>query len=338
MKLHIGIIGLGPWWETRYRPALTALADRFEVRAVYSQVALLAEKAAKRFGLSASDGFRAVIDRDDIDAVLVLSCRWHGLLPVFAACDAGKAVFCTADMPVDLAGARAIKQRVEHAGIAYVGESPRRYAPATLRLKELLATQLGPPRLLFCHERLREISSRDAASPNGQAVPTTRRLVEIVDWCRYIMGRDPLSVLGIEHRTGEGHEDDDYQMLSLDFAETRGSPAGPLAQVSCGAYIPATWPEAISFQPPSQLQICCQRGIAFVDLPSTLIWFDEAGRHKESLETDPPIGEQLLMQFHRAVTSLVRKASDLEDAYRNLEIVVSARESFQQGRRFTFAW
>ena len=130
MKLRVGIIGLGPWWENRYRPALTALSDRFEVRAVYSQVALLAEKAAERFDLSSSDGFRTIIDRDDIDAVLVLSCRWHGPLPIFAACDAGKAVFCTADLPVDLAGARAIKQRAEQAGIAYVGESPRRHAPA----------------------------------------------------------------------------------------------------------------------------------------------------------------------------------------------------------------
>ena len=55
-------------------------------------------------------------------------------------------------------------------------------------------------------------------------------------------------------------------------------------------------------------------GIAFVDLPATLVWFDEAGRHQESLESERPLGEQLLTHFYRAVTSLVRRTCDLEDA------------------------
>jgi predicted dehydrogenase len=310
------------------------LADRFEVGAVYAPVSLLAEKAASRFGLSASEGFRAVINRDDIDAVLVLSSAWHGPVPIFAACDAGKAVFYAADLPLDLTAARAIKQRVEQAGIAYVGESARRYAPATLRLKELLATRLGLPRLLFCHERIADSPDRHgttAADP--QTAAATRKLVELVDWCRYLVAGNPTAVWGIEHRPGAGDQNADYQLIHLDFSGVADFGTGPLAQISVGTYIPAAWPEAISFQPPSQLQICCQQGIAFVDLPSTLIWFDEAGRHRESLAADPPVGEQMLMHFHRAVTSLVRKTEDIEDAYRNLEIVFGARARFQQGRR-----
>ena len=81
------------------------------------------------------------------------------------------------------------------------------------------------------------------------------------------------------------------------------------------------------------MQVSCERGIAFVDLPSTLIWFDEAGRHQESLDAERPVAEQLLTQFHRAVTSLVRKTTDLEDAYRALRIVEEARRSHGEGRR-----
>ncbi len=338
MRLRVGIIGLGQQWENRYRPALTMLADRFEVRAVYSGVLLLADKAARQFELDASDGFRELVNRPDIDAVLVLSCNWHGPLPIFAACDAGKAVFCAADLTSDLDQARTIRQRVERSGIAYVGEFPRRYAPATLRLKELLATRLGHPRLLFCHQRLHETPDRDPTQPERPLAPTTRMLAEMVDWCRYIVGREPRSVTGMAHRTGASDSNPEYQMASLDFSEGDDFESGPLAQISCGQYIPATWHESISFRPPSQLQVCCERGIAFVDLPNTVIWFDEAGRHMESLETDRPVGEQLLMQFHRAVTSLVRQTSDLRDAYRNLEIVQSCQESARQGRRFTFDW
>ena len=42
MRLRVGLIGLGRAWENRHRPALCALADRFEVRAVCEQVALRA--------------------------------------------------------------------------------------------------------------------------------------------------------------------------------------------------------------------------------------------------------------------------------------------------------
>jgi len=128
-------------------------------------------------------------------------------------------------------------------------------------------------------------------------------------------------------------ESEDYQMMSLDFSQPDSPNSGPLAQISCGQYVPATWSEAVTFRPPAALQVRCEKGIAFVDLPANLIWFDEAGRHQESLESERPVDEQLLSQFHRAVTSLVRRTSDLEDAYRALSIVWSARTSCDQSRR-----
>jgi hypothetical protein len=41
----------------------------------------------------------------------------------------------------------------------------------------------------------------------------------------------------------------------------------------------------------------------------------------------------LLCQFHRAVTSLVRRIDDLEDAYRALQTVLAARSSCLEGYR-----
>jgi predicted dehydrogenase len=81
------------------------------------------------------------------------------------------------------------------------------------------------------------------------------------------------------------------------------------------------------------MQICCERGIAFIDLPSTLVWFDDAGRHLESLETELPVGEQLLAQFHRSVTSLLRNMSDLNDAYRAASVFAAAIQSEATGHR-----
>ena len=73
--------------------------------------------------------------------------------------------------------------------------------------------------------------------------------------------------------------------------------------------------------------------IAFVDLPSSLVWFDTAGRHQESLESERPVGEQMLVQFHRRVTSLVRSMTGLDDALRAIQVVQAGERSQTEGRR-----
>jgi predicted dehydrogenase len=331
MKLRVGLVGVGNAWELRHRPALRASSDRFEVRAVCEPVAHRAEMAARDFAAEPVDGFRALVEREDVDAVLVLSGQWYGALPILAACDAGKAVYCAAALDFDPDQARQIKERVEASGVAFMAEFPRRQAPATVRLKELIATRLGSPRLLFCHQRVPTESQKgDRASPSTP-VSRTHDLVELIDWCRYTAGCEPTSVLGLTHVRGDESKEIDYEMMSLDFSEQPGTRI--TAQISSGRYIPASWPEAVSFRPPAALQVACEEGIAFVDLPSTLVWFDRAGRHMESLDSERPVGEQMLYQFHRAVTSLVRNTSGLEDAYRAMRIVQQAHRSHTEGRR-----
>ena len=100
MKLRVGVVGLGQAWETRHAPALRALADRFEVRAFCDPVAHRASEVAQRWPARMCDGFRALAASADIDAVLLLSARWYGALPILAACDAGKAIYCSAALDV----------------------------------------------------------------------------------------------------------------------------------------------------------------------------------------------------------------------------------------------
>ena len=331
MKLRVGVIGIGESWEKRHRRALHTLGDRFEVRAVTAEVAHLAEQAAHEFGAVAVDGYRALARREDIDAVLLLAPDWYGHLPILAACEAGKAIYSVSALDLEPPIASQVKQRVEQSGVAFMAEFPRRQAPATLRLKELIATQLGAPKLLFCHDRLRQEEVNGRVGRSGCPTPM-RTIMELIDWCSYVVGGSPTSVVGVAHEASEKGEVD-YQMMSLDFSPGDEVGKGPLAQISCGAYIADSWPEAFGFRPPSELQVCCENGVAFVDLPTSLVWFDSAGRHLESLESDRPVGEQLLTQFHRAVTSLVRCTGDLEDAYRALHAMLAAKTSSREGRR-----
>ena len=334
MKLRVGIVGLGDQWEGRHLPALRTLADRFEVRGVCEQVAHRAERAAAELGTAAIDGFRALAARDDIDAVLYLADQWFGAAPILAACDHGKAVYSAISFPFDAVEADLLHRRIEESGIAFMAELPRRHAAATVRLKELIATRLGRPRMLFCHRRVP--FSGAAAAPRDRA-SEARDLMELADWCRYVTGVEPTSVVAVRHAETDGGDLDDYRMMSLDFSATGLPGNGPLAQISCGYYMPRAWEEAVGFRPPPGLQVVCERGIAFVDLPQTLVWFDDAGRHQEALESERPVGERMLGQFHRMVTSLVRQTSGLDDALRAMRVVEAADRSIAEGIRVRLA-
>ena len=341
MKLGVGIIGLGDQWESRHAAALRSLSDRFQVKAVCSEVFEKSRQAAKQFDAVPMDGFRAMVARDDIDVVLALSPEWYGPLPIMAACDAGKAVYSSASLDVTPEQALELRSRIESSGIAFMAELSRRHAPATIRLKELIATRLGKPHLLFCHQRLPMEDQADRRR-HGQHCPLVwRNLMEQVDWCRYLVDAEPVSVVSAIQERHDANNDMFYQMVSLDFEpvevgdEAHPSMVRPLAQLSIGHYIPRRWADALSFKRPPAVQICCERGMAFIDLPSNLIWFDDAGQHTESLESERAVGEQMLDRFYRAVTSLIRRTTDPQDAYRAMQVVVDAHRSAGSGERIT---
>ena len=341
-KLQVGLIGLGDQWAIRHAPALRALSDRFVVKAVCCEVAEKSRVIANEFSAVATDGFRALIERDDVEAVLALSPQWYGPLPIEIACQLGKAVYSSAALDVTPDQAASIHQHICTSGIPFMAELPRRYAPATIRLKELIATRLGQPRLLFCHQRL-PVEDQSQPSRRGKHCPLVwRNMMELVDWCRYLVGSDPSSVVSATHGIASHDASTYYQMASLEFpphdpiedAQNLSNPLHPLAQLSIGHYIPQQWQDALSFRRPASLQVCCERGMAFIDLPSSLIWFDDAGQHTESLDSERAVGEMMLDRFQRLVNGSLAHSTDSIDAYRAMKIVIGAHESIDSGQRY----
>ena len=325
MKLRIGVVGVGRAWESRHLPALRSLADRLEVCAVCDPVQHRAEYAARQLGATVHDGYRVLIGRDDIDAVMLLSAGFYGATPIFAACEYGKAVYCAAAIDLTDGEATDLKNRVEQSGIAFMAEFPCRWSPATLRLKELIATRLGQPKLLFLNRR------RTIPHNNNSVDRCLRDLVELVDWCRYVVDLEPSSLIATSHCIKPEHHD--YFSVSLDFSPSGQSGVGPLAVISCGDYVPEAMEESIAYRRPADLKVVCENGIAFVDLPNTVAWFDDAGQHLETLDHERPVGEHLLITFQRAVESLVLVSSSLEDAHRAILIANHAKTSCQTGQR-----
>lgn len=331
-KLKVAVIGLGSDWQQRYLPALRSLRDRFMVVGVYHSVSALAETASRELDSSSFDSFRTLISDSAVDAVLLLEDDWYHLKPLWAACEFQKGVFCGSEVDIQSINSQGLQAAIADSGIPFMSGFSRRYAPATLRFKELIATRLGRPRLLFCHRRLPS-ESNDIANNNSLERDSSRELLELIDWCKYIVGESPTWLQAIRHMSFPNPENADYQIFSLGFGEPEKDPKAILAQISCGAYIPSVWHEAIAYRPPAAVQVCCEKGLAFVDLPSTLVWFDDAGRHQESLDTELSMGQQMLNQFHRAITSLVCHVSDLEETCDAMRILDLAHRSMQQHQR-----
>ena len=171
VRLRVGVVGLGRLWETRHKPSLTRLEDRFRVTAVYDQVCRRAEIEAAQLGCAACEGLSALVERPDVNVIYLLSRQWFGLHPIALACAAGKPVYCALPLADDLAELEDLVGTVEASGIVFMPEFARRCYPATLRLKELLATELGPPRLVLGHSRLYGFDRYAVPGPTTQIAP-----------------------------------------------------------------------------------------------------------------------------------------------------------------------
>ena len=170
-RTRVGVIGLGRLWETRHKPALARLGHRFEVTAVYDQVARRAALEAGQLGCVACEGLAALIDRADVNAVQILAPQWFGIHAIELACAARKPIYCALPLAGDPDDLEALAAFIESSGAAFVPELARRFYPATLRLRELLATRLGAPRLILGQIHSKGFDRYGRPGPSNATLP-----------------------------------------------------------------------------------------------------------------------------------------------------------------------
>jgi predicted dehydrogenase len=311
---------------------MTRLQDRFQVTAVYDQVFRRAAIEAEQLGCAACEGLSALVERADVDAIYLMSPQWFGLHPVHLACAAGKAVYCGLPLAGDLAELEALAQRVDQTGIVLMPEFARRCYPATLRLKELLATSLGRPRLILGHSRLFGFDRYALPGPTTQIAPAPL-LVDpgsyLLDWCTFLFHSLPVSVSGsscvvLPSEAGE-NPDADFETFVAEF------PDGATAQVAYGRYHRARWGEASRFLPASGFQVFAERGAAWLEMPERIQWWDSSGTHEERLPLEPTVGDVLNDQFHRRVRKGQSLAPTIHDALGIARLVQDLRRSQREG-------
>ncbi len=327
VRLRVGVIGLGRLWETRHKPSLARLADRFQVTAVYDQVFRRAEIEAAQIRCAACEGLSSLVERPDVDVIYLLSRQWFGVHPIRLACETAKPVYCALPLADELDELEELARLVEQSGIVFMPEFARRCYPATLRLKELLATQLGPPRLVVGHSRLYGFDRYAVPGPTTQIAPAPLAIDPgsyLLDWSCFVFDAMPVKLQGFRCQVlsiqETGSQDSDYESFVATFAQ------GAMAHISYSRFPRAAWGEASRFLPTPGFQVFAERGAAWLEMPEKIQWSDPKGTHEERLPLEPTVGDVLNDQFHRLVRGDQALAPTIREALEIARLVDHLRQ------------
>lgn len=163
--LNIGIIGAGGIVKTRHLPGLTALPD-VRITVVCNRTRESGEAVAREWNIpEVMTDWRALVARDDLDAVLIGTWPYMHAEMSIAALEAGKHVFCQARMARTAAEARAMLAAAERAPhqVAMLCPPPNGLKGDRLMRKLIADGYLGEPREV--HATGRSAVNLDASAP-----------------------------------------------------------------------------------------------------------------------------------------------------------------------------
>ena len=200
--------------------------------------------------------------------------------------------------------------------------------------KELLATTLGPPRLILGQSRLFGFDRYAVPGPTTQIAPAPLLIDPgsyLLDWCCVPLpgaarsrsaGRGAMVV-----PTGKG------AAPSPDFESfVAGFPAGALAQIALRPLSPRSAGERPAGScPPRDSRSSPSAGPPGSRCPSGSSGGTRRGTHEERLPLEPTVGDVLNDQFHRLVRKGQSLAPTIRDALEIARLVQDLRQSQDDG-------
>jgi predicted dehydrogenase len=137
--IRVGLIGVGNWALNGPLRVLD-LMPQYEMTAVYSQRPDAAQSAADSFGIRhVASSIEELVNRPDVDIVLVLTTGPQHDEAVRATIAAGKAVYCEWPLTPNSKTSAALVELADEAGVQTILGTQRRFAPGLRYLKDLLA-------------------------------------------------------------------------------------------------------------------------------------------------------------------------------------------------------
>jgi predicted dehydrogenase len=296
-RLRVGVIGLGKRWR-RYRAVLAAVPLR--VQAVCDTSPRRAIHEAQRLHCEAVEGTEELLERNDIEAILLFDSCWQGLWPLERAARAGRPVFTATTGNGEACLENERGTRSDHTVPVMAGVDAA-ITPAISRLRLLLDKHLGPPRVV-CGTR------GVGRTVSGEKLLSSSALLPGLEICRALFSAPPETVWAAVPR--------DAGVVSLTLAY----PDGQAACVTVMAGQRSSW----------KVTVTSERGLAEATLPRRLRWRDAAGEHSLRLSGEPT-RVLALSSFADAVRNRRPATPTLEDAFRTRSWLHAARQSQAAG-------
>ncbi len=271
-------------------------------------------------------GISALLARPEVRAVLLLENSWQGPEPLRLLLAQKKSAYIAGSLgdDVEVLARRHLVGLSE--GLTLMPEFSRRYTPATSRLQELMATQIGPPQSIRVRTPLPH--PQGVIEVPGQASPKDF-LVGLIDWCRHVVRMPAATVeMIVPPRTGDEQVE---KILRIEFQRSRagGEPATAELVLLRQEDVPAAGPVC---PPRPSFEILCARGTASFTDPLELSWTSGEGERRECLTSERSEVEVMLDHFCRRVVGGLIPVADLADICGHLRLLESAERSIAVGR------
>ncbi len=219
-SVALGVIGVGRIGRLHVNN-ITAHIPEARVVAVADVIEEAARQVAQTYHIPHAYGDpRELMEREDIDAVVICSStNTHAELIEMAA-RAGKHAFCEKPLDLDVERVRRVLRVVEETGIKLQVGFQRRFDPSFRRARELIAAgAIGEPHLV-------RITSRDPAPPPIEYIKVSGGIfldmtIHDFDMSRFLLGDEPEEIFAtggvfVDPAIGEAG-DIDTALITLRF-------------------------------------------------------------------------------------------------------------------------
>lgn len=338
--VKVGLVGPGPLWESRYRPALDRLGAKIGVCAVYDPVAARGEQIAGELKALPIQGMVALSELPSVHAILLIDPGWAGRHALDLLCRSGKPVYIAGTLGADREGLERLNRRAAADDLTLMPEFTLRHTPATARLHELMATRIGRPRKVTI-----DAVPPDPSDPMAFVAGTgSEFLVGLFDWCRYVIRTAPVKV---DARTAANNPEGDstetqssaVRRVIIEFARSRSGGNSPEAEVVLHRRVDGPATTTSSSDPVDVSVRCrveCEKGEATIRSASEIAWRNGSEEPvTEVLTSDRSAVEVMLDHFCRRVVGGLIPIADVGDVCRGVELARAAEESLRSGASVT---
>lgn len=185
--IRVGVIGACGNIGTTHMENLVNYVHGAKVTVVYDIDEEKVKQVKMRFDVESAKSAEELIQREDVDAVLIAS--WDGTHAkyVMACMQAGKPVFCEKPLATTLEDAKMVlaEEQKSKGNMLQIGFM-RRFDPDYLKIKKILDSgELGAPLMMHCISRTREHPKSHTTKQH-----ITNIAIHEIDICRWLLGEE----------------------------------------------------------------------------------------------------------------------------------------------------